>query len=282
MTDVISYQEACLWLFTIRTPRIIHASSALLEISAALRVSAAIATLFPKDYKRRLNPLKSAREEIRKPRKDNEATQISTLVSQLINKYLCPLDDLWLNEEAMNFADDATIHIAVQGLKMTMDDFGDWMSGDPADVPDHLGLQTMVGLLWGWSSDEADMRRLWARYNDRFNWGVPDYPDLADDLYIDVNILRRKLKKANAGCLCTLLLAIDGSTDNVFFDFDYEYWQPIDLTVSSLLALHKDWKKALSLIKECNQAFDLLAERPEFYKVFLDAYISSLRARTRN
>ena len=69
---------------------------------------------------------------MRFPRKDGDASQASTIVSQLIDKHLCPLDDVWLDEEAMNFADDFTLPIAVQGLKMSMEDFGDWISGDPS------------------------------------------------------------------------------------------------------------------------------------------------------
>jgi hypothetical protein len=258
------------------------ASSGLLEVSAALKVSTAIAQVYPKDFKKRVRPLKTAFEEMRFPRKEGDASRISLVVSQLIDKHLCPLDDVWLDEEAMNFAEDFTLHIAVQGIKMSMDDFGDWVSGDPADVADHLGLPTMLGLLWGWCSSEGEAQALWRTYNNKFNWGTPDFPELPHDHYIDVKRLRRKLRAAGAGCLCTLLLAIDGSTDNVFFDFDYEYWRAIELNVSSLVSLHKDWASALPLLGECNQAFDLLAAKPEFYKVFLKAYIGSLRPRTKN
>jgi len=282
MSQSISYKDAWLALSSLKTPSISVASSALLEISAALRVSAAIAQVFPKDFQKRLRPLKLAFEEMRLPKKDDYASQASAIVARLIDRHLCPLDDVWLNEEVMNFAEDLTIHIAVQGIKMSMEDFGDWISGDPPDVPDHLGLHTMLGLLWGWYGNECEIQELWRIYNNRFNWGVPDYPEFAEDQYIDVKILRKKLTKAGAQSLFTLLLAIDGSTDNVFFDFDYEYWQSIDLTVPALVSLHKDWEKALPLIDECNQAFDLLVTKPEFYKIFLDAYGNSLRPRTKN
>jgi hypothetical protein len=281
MVQPISYETAWLALYSMKTPSMPVASSALLEVSAALKVSSAIAQVYPKDFKRRIRPLKTAFEDMRFPRKEGDASQASIIVSRLIDKHLCPLDDVWLDEEAMNFAEDFTLHIAVQGIKMSMDDFGDWVSGDPADVADHLGLPTMLGLLWGWCGNEGEAQELWRRYNSRFNWGIPDFPKLPDDHYVDITSLRRKLKKADAHCLCTLLLAIDGSTDNVFFDFDYEYWQAIELNVTSLLALHKDWKKALPLLKECNEALDLLAEKPEFYKVFLEAYMGSLRPRSK-
>jgi len=282
MSQAVSYKDAWLALSSLKTPSIAVASSALLEISAALRVSAAIAQVFPKDFQKRIRPLKLAFEEMRLPKKDGDARQASAVVSQMIDSHLCPLDEVWLNEDVMNFAEDLTIHIAVQGFKMAMEDFGDWISGDPPDVPDHLALHTMLGLLWGWSGDECEIQELWRIYNNRFNWGVPDYPEFPEDHYVDVKILRKKLKKAGAQSLCTLLLAIDGSTDNVFFDFDYEYWQSIDLTVPMLLALHKDWGKALPLVQECHQAFDLLAEKPEFYKIFLGTYRSSMRPRTKN
>ena len=282
MSHSVSYKDAWLALSSLKTPSISVASLALLEISAALRVSTAIAQVFPKDFRKRLRPLKLAFEEMRFPKKDGDASQASAIVSQLIDRHLCPLDDVWLNEEVMNFAEDFTLHVAVQGFKMSMEDFGDWISGDPPDVPDHLGLHTMIGLIWGWYGDECELQKLWRIYNHRFNWGVPNYPEFPEDQYVDVKLLRKKLKKAGAHSLCTLLLAIDGSTDNVFFDFDYEYWQPIDLTVSTLLALHKDWEKALPLVEECNQALDLLATNPEFYKIFLEAYGNSLRPRTKN
>lgn len=282
MSRSVSYKDAWLALSSLKTPSISVASSALLEILAALQASAAIAQVFPKDFRKRLRSLKFAFEEMRLPQKDGDARQASAIVSQLIDRHLCPLDEVWLNEDVMNFAEDLTIHIAVQGFKMSMEDFGDWISGDPPDVPDHLGLHTMMGLVWGWYGDECEIQELWRTYNDRFKWGIPDYPEFPADHYVDVKRLRKKLKKASAQSLCTLLLAIDGSTDNVFFDFDYDYWQSIDLTVSTLLALNKDWGKALPLVEECHRAFDLLAEKPEFYKIFLDAYRSSLRPRTKN
>lgn len=282
MAQQISYESAWLSLYSLKTPSMAVASSALLELSAALKVSNAIAQVYPKDFRKKLRPLKMAFEDMRFPKKDGDAGQASIIVSRLIDKHLCPLDEVWLDEEAMNFGEDFTLHIAIQGFKMSMEEFGDWTSGDPAEVGDHLGFPTMLGLLWGWCGSEGETQELWRIYNDRFHWGVPDFPKLLDDHYIDVKRLRRKLKKAGALCLCTLLLAIDGSTDNVFFDFDYEYWQAIELNVTSLSSLHRDWEKALPLLNECNQALDLLAEEPEFYKVFLDAYRSSMRPRTKN
>jgi hypothetical protein len=281
MVQQTSYEAAWLALHSLKTPSMAVASSALFELSAALKVSNAIAQVYPKEFRQKLRPLKTAFEDMRFPRKDGEAGQASITVSRLIDKHLCPLDDVWLDEEAMNFAEDFTLHIAVQGFKMSIEEFGDWTSGDPAEVADHLGFPTMLGLLWGWCASEGEAQGLWGIYNDRFHWGVPDFPELPDDHYVDMRRLRRKLKKAGALCLCTLLLAIDGSTDNVFFDFDYEYWQSIELNVTSLISLHQDWEKALPLLQECNQALDLLAEEPEFYKVFLDAYRSSMQPRTK-
>ncbi len=280
MIQSISYQDAWLALFSLKTPSVAVTNSALLEVSAALRVSAAIAQIFPKDYRKRLRPLKAAFEGIRFPKKDGDASEVSAIAAQLIDRYLCPLDEVWLNEETMNFAEDFTLHIALQGFKMNMEDFGDWIAGDPLDVPDHLGLHTMIGLLWGWYGDESEIHEVWKIFNHRFKWGVPGYPEFPPNHYLDVRRFRQKLRRAGAQSLCALLLAIDGSTDNVFFDFDYEYWQSIDLSTDNLLSLHKDWQKALPLIDECNRALDLLAAKPEFYKVFLNSYANSLRPRT--
>ena len=125
MLHPISYESAWLALYALKTPSMVVASSALLEISAALKVSTAMAKVYPKDYQKRLRPLRTAFEDMRFPKKDGDARQASIIISQLINRHLCPLDDVWLDEEAMNFADDFTLHIAVQGLKMSMEDFGD-------------------------------------------------------------------------------------------------------------------------------------------------------------
>ena len=59
------------------------------------------------------------------------------------------------------------------------------------------------------------------------------FPNFPDDHYVDVKRLRQKAQESWRSLLYTLLLAIDGSTDNVFFDFDYEYWQAIELSIDS-------------------------------------------------
>ena len=282
MPKPISYADAWLALYTLKTPSMSIAISGLHEVSAALRVSAAIAQIYPKDYRKRLKPLKSAFDDIRFPKRENDGSRASVIVSQLINKHLFPLDDVWLSDEMMNFSDDLTVHIAVQDARMSMDDFAEWVSSDPSELSDHLGLYIMIGLIWGWFEADCKIEEVWRIYNNRFNWCVPDYPDFPDDHFIDIKILRRRLNKVGAQTLCTLLLAADGSTDNIFFDYDYEYYAPIALSTPSLVALHKDWVQALPLIDECNTACGLLAKKPEMYRIFLDAYGKSLRPRRKD
>ena len=57
MVQPISYDAAWLALYSLKTPSITMASSTLLEMSAALQVSSAIAQAYPKDFKKRLSPL---------------------------------------------------------------------------------------------------------------------------------------------------------------------------------------------------------------------------------
>ena len=282
MSNPFNYADAWLALYYLKTPSLSMAISGLHEASAALRVSAAIAKVYPKSYRKRLQTLKSAFEEMRFPKREHDGSRASLIVSQLINKNLFPLDDVWLSDEMMNFSDDLSVHIAVQEARMSMDDFAEWISADPSELPDHLGFYMMIGLLWGWFESNHEIQEAWRIYNNRFNWGVPKYPEFPDDHFIDIKILRRRLNKDGAQSLCTLLLGADGSTNNVFFDYDYEYYAPIALSTPSLLALHRDWVKALPLISECSQAFDILAKRPEMYRIFLDAYGKSLRPRRKD
>ena len=88
MVQPISYDAAWLALYSLRTPSITVASSALLEMSAALKVSSAIAQAYPKDFKKRLSPLKSAFGQMRFPKKDGDASQASIIVSQLIDCFV--------------------------------------------------------------------------------------------------------------------------------------------------------------------------------------------------
>jgi hypothetical protein len=281
MSKPIRYADAWLALHNLKTPSLSVAVAGLHQSSAALRVGAAIAWVYPKNFRKRLKPLQSALDDLRFAGKNNEPGRASAVISQLINETLFPLDDAWLSDEMMDFSDDLTIHLAVQDARMSMDDFAEWISMDPSELPDHLGIYMMIGLLWGWFDTDCEIEVVWKLYNQRFQWGVPAYPHFPTDRYIDIRALRRRLKKAGAQSLCTLLLAADGSTNNVFFDYDYEYYAPISLSTASLLALHKDWGKALPLIDECQAAFDLLGRRPEMYRIFLEAYGKSLRPRER-
>jgi hypothetical protein len=87
------------------------------------------------------------------------------------------------------------------------------------------------------------------------------------------------LKKHHILPLYTALLAIDGDTGNIFFDFNYEYHYLPTIDTATLLELHKAWEKAKPLVQDCSEAFDLLFEKPDTYIKFLEAYRVSLRSR---
>jgi hypothetical protein len=197
----------------------------------------------------------------------------------LINEHLFPVDEIWLWDEMMNLGEDPVIHLSIQGPRLSYDDFADAMSTNPYELPDGLGFPIMVALLWGWFEGDAEIETVWKVYNERFHWGAPVWPDFPDDRYLDPKILRRQLKKRGILPLYTALLAIDGDTGNIFFDFNYEYnyLPPIDTT--TLLELHKAWEQAQPLVQDCSDAFELLFEKSDTYIKFLEAYRASLRPR---
>jgi hypothetical protein len=266
-------------LLKFKKPSIGQLVETVLEFSIAIQVCAAIGKAHLGDYHRRLSPLSQASLGNPVARGLEDEYSLSVTVSNLINEHLFPIDEIWLWDEIMNLGEDPVVHLSIQGPRLSYDDFADAMSTNPYELPDELSFPIMVALLWGWFEGDAEIERVWKVYNERFRWGVPEWPDFPDDRYLDVKVLRRQLKKRHILPLYTALLAIDGDTGNIFFDFNYEYHYLPTIDTATLLELHKAWEKAQPLVQDCSEAFDLLFEKPDTYIKFLEAYRTSLRSR---
>jgi hypothetical protein len=266
-------------LLTWKKPSIGQLVETVLEFSIAIQVCAAIGKVHPGDYHRRLSSLAGAALGNPAARGQEGEYSLSVTVTKAINEHLFPIDEIWLWDEMMNVGEDPVVHLSIQGPRLSYDDFADAMSTNPYELPEALGFPIMVALLCGWFEGDADIREIWRVYNERFRWGVPDWPDFPDDRYLDFKLFRRQLKKRGIGPLYTALLAIDGDTGNIFFDFNYEYHYLPTIDTNSLVELHKAWEQAQPLIQDCSEAFDLLFEKPDTYIAFLEAYRVSLRRR---
>jgi hypothetical protein len=81
--------------------------------------------------------------------------------------------------------------------------------------------------------------------------------------------------------LATLIEAFDGSTGNVFYDYDPESWLPITISEKDLMVTHEDWLKVPKIRKVLDEAYDSLETRSDVFTLFLEAYMKSLRPRER-
>jgi hypothetical protein len=266
-------------LLTWKKPSIGQLVETVLEFSIAIQVCAAIGKVHPGDYHRRLSSLTGAALGNPASRGQEGEYSLSVTVTKAINEHLFPIDEIWLWDEMMNVGEDPVVHLSIQGPRLSYDDFADAMSTNPYELPEELSFPIMVALLWGWFEGDAEIETVWKVYNERFHWGVPDWPDFPDDRYLDFKLFRRQLKKRGIGPLYTALLAIDGDTGNIFFDFNYEYHYLPTIDTQTLVELHKAWEKAQPLIGDCSKAFELLFEKPDTYIAFLEAYQASLRRR---
>lgn len=268
------YAQMKVELAKFKVPAIGTVVGKLSEIRTAAVVSAAIAKVHPKDYRKRLRLLSEESDWLL----PSENSPVSLTISRLINDHLFPIDEFWLDEEQMDYRDDASVHLGLYQYRMTFDEFADMVSTDPSELSDYAGFPIIVCMLGGWLEEDFD--RCWKTYNRRFKWGIPDAPKLPDGShYLNLRILKRELKKRGVLPLATMLEAVDGSTGNIFFDFDYETEMPPTVTPATLVDLHHEWKRSLPLLKECDQAFDLIMTDPHLYIKFLEAYQASLRKR---
>lgn len=274
----LSYEQMKMELSRFKIPSTGAVIGKLSEISIAAVVCATIAKVYPRDYKKRLKPLSQNPGWMLPTSIHDETSPTSVTITEMIHQNLFPVDDGWADMEEMDFREDAILHLGLAGYKMTFDEFSDMVSTDPAELSDYAGFCIMTCILGGWLDDDLD--RYWKIYNARFQWGIPETPKLPGyDYYLNLKAFQRELKRRAIGPLYTLFMAIDGSTGNIFFDFDYEMEMPPTITLGNLVYLHKQWQKSLPLIKECNKAHDLIMKGSKTYLKFLDAYKASLRKR---
>ena len=276
---LLTYDQMKVELTNFKVPSIGAVVGKLSEISTAAVVCAAIAKAYPKDYRKRLRPLSEDTSWLLPTALHSKDSPVSSTISRLINDHLFPVDEFWLDEDQMDYREDATVHLGLHQYRMTFDEFSEMVSTDPNELSDYAGFPIIVCMLGGWLDEDFD--RYWKMYNRRFKWGIPDVPKLPDGShYLNMMIFKRELKKRGVLPLSTMLEAVDGSTGNVFFDFDYETEMPPTVTSATLAYLHQEWKRSRPIAKECDKAFDLIMTDPQIYIKFLDAYKASLRKRT--
>jgi hypothetical protein len=273
-----NYDQMKVELTKFKVPSIGAVVGKLSEIGTAAVVCAAIAKAHPKDYRKRSGPLSEDMNWLLPTTLHSESSTISSTISRLINDHLFPVDELWLDEEQMDYREDATIHPGLYQHRISYDEFTDMVSTDPSELSDYAGFPLMACMLGGWIDEDFD--RFWKIYNRRFKWGIPHPPSLPGrDYYLSVRVFKRELGKRGIFPLYTMFLAIDGNTGNIFFDFDYEMEMPPTITPATLDYLHREWKRSHSLAQECDRAFDMIMTDPQIYIKFLDAYQASLRKR---
>lgn len=273
-----NYYQMKVELTKFKVPSIGAVVGKLNEIGAAAVVCAAIAKAHPKDYRKRLGPLSEDTSWLLPTTLHSESSSISPTISRLINDHLFPVDEFWLDEEQMDYREDATIHPGLYQHRITYDEFTEMVSTDPDELSDYAGFALMACMLAGWLDESFD--QFWQTYNERFKWGIPNAPRLpGNDHYLSVRVFRRELKQRGIAPLYTMFLAIDGNTGNIFFDFDYEVEMPPTVTLATLDYLHREWKRSRPIADECDQAYDLITTDPQIYIKFLDAYQASLRKR---
>ena len=193
---MLDYQSMKVELLRFKKPSIGQLVETVLEFSIATQVCAAIAKAHPGDYRKRLKSL--AKTALSNPviRGRDGEYPLSATITTLINEHLFPVDEIWLWDEMMNLGEDPVVHLSIQGPRLSYDDFADIMSSAPHELPDDLGFPMMVALIWGWYDGDVDIQTVWKVYNERFHWGIPDWPDLPDERYLDFKVFRRQLKKA--------------------------------------------------------------------------------------
>ena len=279
--DVLA--TARLALLRLSPPSYGFADAALTEVYVALQVISVIARVHPKKYKKRVaKVLQEFFKDIRTPRirqTDNKGCYNSALVARLINDNLFHVDEFWLEEECMDFGTDNTVQIEWMGYRISWDEFDDMLNR--LDELTRAGSFTiLMGILWG-NVDTASIQEVWSFCNQTYQWDLPEIPEIPRDCYIDVSQLKQGLRKHSLQSLASLVEALDGSTGNVFYDYDPETWMPVTISEKDLVAAHEDWLGVPKIRKVLDEAYDILETRSDVFPLFLDAYIKSLRPRDR-
>jgi hypothetical protein len=276
-------EKARLALLRLNPPSYGFADAALTEVYVALQVISVIAKIYGKKHRKKIALLlEEFFKDIRTPRMrktDQNGNYNSALIAKLINEYLFGVDEFWLDEECMDFGTDSLVQIQWMGYRISWDEFDEMMGR--LDALSRAGSFTiMMGILWG-NVILQDAVAAWNFCNDTYQWNIPKMPEIPEDHYIDCDQLRKLLKKQGLGSLATLLEAFDGSTGNVFYDYDPETWMPITISEKDLTACHEDWRNVPKIRKLLDKAYDLLETRSDVFTLFLDAYLKSLRPRDR-
>ena len=275
--------KARLALLRLNPPSYGFADAALTEVYVALQVISVIAEIYGKKHSKKIAIiLQGFFSDIRTPRMrqtDNQGNYNSTLIAKLINDYLFGLDEFWLDEECMDFGTDQTLHLGWMGYRVSWDEF-DEMMGRLDELTRAGSFTIMMGILWG-NVMLRDAKEAWKHCNELYMWKIPDMPETPEDCYIDCRHLRKLLKKHGIECLATLLEAFDGSTGNIFYDYDPETWMPVTISEKDLMVAHEDWLKVPKIRKQLDKAYDILETRSDVFTLFLAAYMKSLRPRER-
>ena len=276
-------EKARLVLLRLNSPSYGFADAGLTEVYVALQVISVIAKIYGKKHRQKIAIiLQEFFSDIRTPRMrqtDNQGNVNSNLIAKLINDYLFGLDEFWLDEECMDFGTDQTIQLGWMGYRIHWDEFDEMMNR--LDELSRAGSFTiMIGTLWG-NVDGENAKEAWKFCNETYQWDIPDIPEIPEDCYIDISQLKKLLRKHNIQQLATLLEAFDGSTGNVFYDFDPETWMPITISEKDLIAIHEDWLKVQKIRKQLDKAYDILETATDVFPVFLEAYLKSLHPRER-
>lgn len=273
--------RAKLGLLSLNRPSYRLADDVLTEVCVALQVSTVIARVHPRDYKKRIRkPLQEFFRDMRLPRMqmtDSQGSRPSALIARLINDHLFQLDDFWLDEEAMDFGTDHTLQIQPLGYRVSFDAFEELLA-EAGSLTRAGSFILFLGILWG-NVNRDEQAALWRACNEIYQWEIPELPAVPGNHYIDICRLKKNLKKDGLGSLSLMLEAIDGSTGNLFYDFDCETWMPLTIGEKDLLAIHEDWLKVDAVKKVLDRADDLLNHRPDVFTLFLGAYLKSLRRR---
>ena len=276
-------EKARLALLRLNPPSYGFADAALTEVYVALQVISVIAKVHPKNYKRRVTKvLQEFFKDIRTPRMrqtDQNGNYNSTLIAKLINDNLFHLDEFWLDEECADFGTDNTVPVEWMGYRIHWDEF-DEMMGRLDELTRAGSFTVMMGIIWG-NVMLQDAKVAWKFCNELYKWKIPEIPEIPEDCYIDVSRLKKLLRKHDIQQLATLLEAFDGSTGNVFYDFDPETWMPITISEKDLMVCHEDWLKVPKIRQQLDEAYDILEIEPDVFVLFLEAYMKSLRPRER-
>jgi hypothetical protein len=276
-------ETARLALSRLNPPSYGFADAALTEVHVTLQVISVIAKVHPKNYKKRIaNVLQEFFKDIRTPRlrqTDNQGNYNSTLIARLINDNLFHVDEFWLDEECMDFGADNTVQIEWMGYRISWDEY-DEMLQRLDELSRGGSFTVLMGILWG-NVETDHIQEVWNFCNETYKWKLPGIPEIPNDCYINISQLKRGLAKHGLQSLATLVEAFDGSTGNVFYDFDPETWMPITISEKDLVVAHEDWLKVPKIRNQLNEAYDILETRSDVFPLFLEAYIKSLHPRER-